>query len=340
MFFRTNSFTLNSPLFLSLSTPETMGNNETEVGGTLPQRMSSCLATMDLFLQQPHPVLASMVLAEKQKSSDSGSQVSLVDAVANILGIKDASTVNPNVSLADLGMDSLMGTEIKQTLERNYDLMLSAQDIRMLNFAKLVDLSSGASGDSSATVAAAAAAATPEEQMSPERLMYQVVESELVPKEELVKLSSASAKGNAVFMIHAIEGSVEPLRSLASEIGQTVYGLQCTSSTPINSMSELAGRYIQHIRSVQASGPYNLLGYSYGACVAFEMGLQLEKLGESVKLTLLDGAPEFVKSHSKMMSNQVAPGSNILADGVQKALAFFGAQFNSKANLTEVRCAA
>lgn len=65
---------------------ETMGDNETVVGGTLPQRMSSCLATMDKFLQQPHAVLASMVVAEKRRSGGSGNQISLLEAVGNILG--------------------------------------------------------------------------------------------------------------------------------------------------------------------------------------------------------------------------------------------------------------
>ena len=120
-----------------------MGNNDTEVGGTLPQRMSSCLSTMDTFLQQPHPVLASMVLAEKNKGSDSQNQVGLLEAVGNILGIKDVKSVNPNNSLADLGMDSLMGTEIKQTLERSYDIVLSPQEIRGLTFGKLKEFASG-----------------------------------------------------------------------------------------------------------------------------------------------------------------------------------------------------
>lgn len=62
-----------------------MGGNDTVVGGTLPQRMPSCLATIDNFLQQPDPVLASLVLAEKQKGKADGT-VSVIDAVANILG--------------------------------------------------------------------------------------------------------------------------------------------------------------------------------------------------------------------------------------------------------------
>jgi fatty acid synthase len=63
-----------------------------------------------------------------------------------LLGIKDVNTVNAQSTLADLGMDSLMVAEIKQTLERNYDLVLSTQEIRSLTFARLVELSSGSGG--------------------------------------------------------------------------------------------------------------------------------------------------------------------------------------------------
>lgn len=97
---------------------ETMGDNDTEVSGTLPQHISSCLATMDIFLQQPHPVLVSSILAEKHKLDD-GNKTDLIATIANILGVKDVNSINPNNNLADLGMDSLMGTEIKQTLERS-----------------------------------------------------------------------------------------------------------------------------------------------------------------------------------------------------------------------------
>lgn len=114
---------------------ESLGDNDTVIGGTLPQRMASCLATMDLFMQQPHAVLASMVCAEKRKETGGG--VTLVKCVANILGLKDLKNVPDQASLADLGMDSLMGAEIKQTLERNYDVVLGLPEIRQLTFGKL-----------------------------------------------------------------------------------------------------------------------------------------------------------------------------------------------------------
>lgn len=64
------------------------GNNESEVGGTKPQRLVSCLQAFDHFLQQPNPVLASMLLADKRGGGGGAGAggVSLVQAVANILG--------------------------------------------------------------------------------------------------------------------------------------------------------------------------------------------------------------------------------------------------------------
>ncbi|GAB0087210.1 Fatty acid synthase [Sergentomyia squamirostris] len=119
---------------------EQLGDNETVIRGTLPQRMASCLQTMDLFMQQPHPVLASMVVAEKMTVDSSSSSTSLVTCIANIFDFKDLKKINDDLTLADLGMDSIMRSEIEQTLVRNYDMVLNAQEIRQLTFGKLKSL--------------------------------------------------------------------------------------------------------------------------------------------------------------------------------------------------------
>jgi len=49
--------------------------------------------------------------------------------------------ISQNSSLAELGMDSMMTVEVKQTLEREFDLFLTAQEIRSLTFAKLIKMS-------------------------------------------------------------------------------------------------------------------------------------------------------------------------------------------------------
>lgn len=64
-----------------------MGNREVVVGGTIPQQISSCLEVLDIFLNQPHPVMSSFVLAEKVSvKNEGGNQPDLVEAVAHILG--------------------------------------------------------------------------------------------------------------------------------------------------------------------------------------------------------------------------------------------------------------
>lgn len=43
-------------------------------------------------------------------------------------------------TLAELGMDSMMAVEIKQSLEREFEIFLTAQDIRTLSFSRFLIL--------------------------------------------------------------------------------------------------------------------------------------------------------------------------------------------------------
>lgn len=108
-------------------------DKEIAIGGTLQQKISSCLKLMDTLMLQDHSIVASMIVAEKVGGS--GNQ-NIIEAIATILGILDAKAVSPHTTLAELGMDSMMGVEVKQTLERDYDIAVTAQDLRTLTFAK------------------------------------------------------------------------------------------------------------------------------------------------------------------------------------------------------------
>lgn len=55
-------------------------------------------------------------------------------------GIKDVKTVRNRTPLSEIGMDSMMAIEIKQTLERDFDVYLTPENIRNLTFAKLYDM--------------------------------------------------------------------------------------------------------------------------------------------------------------------------------------------------------
>lgn len=50
------------------------------------------------------------------------------------------NSLNVDASLADLGLDSLMGVEIRQILERDYDIVMAMREIRQLTINKLREL--------------------------------------------------------------------------------------------------------------------------------------------------------------------------------------------------------
>ena len=236
------------------------GDNDTVIGGSLPQRMTSCLAVIDTLLNQPHPVVSSFVQAERKvKGADDANKGNLVQSIANILGVQDVASVGADTSLGDLGLDSLMGVEVKQTLERDYDIVMSMKDIRALTINKLQEIAGGSGSQSTDS--------------SSQLQRFDL--AQLMPTEPLVKMNKTEGTKN-LFMIHPIEGGVASLRPLASLLGWSVHGLQCTADVPHNSIPALAAHYLQLIRSVQPSGPIHLAGYSFGAVVAFEMSLQLE----------------------------------------------------------------
>lgn len=113
-----------------------------EIAGTLPQRISSCLNALDILLTSREAVVSSMVLAEKLNGDGSQeSKATLILCVLKIMGIRDIKTISPYATLAELGMDSLMSVEIKQILEREYEVFLTSQELRLMTFGKFQDLS-------------------------------------------------------------------------------------------------------------------------------------------------------------------------------------------------------
>lgn len=107
-----------------------------------------------------------------------------------------------------------------------------------------------------------------------------------------------------VFMWPGLGGYPMNLRPLAEKIaghrfrcyGVQTYGLNVGEELDPD-ITSMARRDIEAIRRIKPSGPYNLIGYSFGARVAFEVAHQLEAAGEVVTRLIL-----------------LAPGSPILAE--------------------------
>ena len=109
-------------------------------------------------------------------------------------GITDPSTVHTDTTLAELGLDSLMGVEVKQTLERDYDLSLSMKEIRHLTVTKLHDIAGGDGHKHSG-----------EKLGDSSRVEEEVITRKLVATEALVKLNKCEGDPT-IYFVHPIEG--------------------------------------------------------------------------------------------------------------------------------------
>ncbi|MBD2020581.1 amino acid adenylation domain-containing protein [Leptolyngbya sp. FACHB-36] len=125
-----------------------------------------------------------------------------------------------------------------------------------------------------------------------------------------VMLQAGTAASPPLFCIHVLGRGMKFYRPVLQYLNpqQAVYGLSTNLTgelLPSNSVEDLAAHYLQQIQTIQPTGPYYLIGVSFGGVVAFEIAQQLLKQNQSVEfLGLLDTyAPGAVRSLS--MSQQV-----------------------------------
>ncbi|MGY0055243.1 non-ribosomal peptide synthase/polyketide synthase [Streptomyces sp. LZ34] len=116
----------------------------------------------------------------------------------------------------------------------------------------------------------------------------------------LAMLMPLRAEGSRppLFCVHPASGLSWGYVGMLQHLGpdQPVYGLQARgiaeeSDLPA-SLEEMARDYVEQIRTVQPSGPYRILGWSFGALAAYAVATILQEQGESISLlALLDGYP-------------------------------------------------
>ncbi|MES0101378.1 amino acid adenylation domain-containing protein [Mesorhizobium sp. M0019] len=147
------------------------------------------------------------------------------------------------------------------------------------------------------------------EQLTGERLAFSLLLEHQTPRGLAIALSRTrrSALPNALvpiqtggsrtplFCPHPFGGHVLLYTHLAKALGteQPLFGLQARGlngeAKPHLNIAEMAGEYIEAIKSVQPRGPYQLVGLSMGGSIAWEMACQLRDAGDEIAiLGLLD----------------------------------------------------
>ncbi|XP_046963779.1 fatty acid synthase-like [Vanessa cardui] len=268
-----------------------------EIGGTLQQRISSCLLSLDKFLKQDAVIVSSIVVAEK-RIGGSGCD-SVVDAVAQIMGIKDLKTVSQQVALAELGMDSMMAVEIKQTLEREFEIFLTAQDIRTLTFARLEELT-----------AQRATSSSPKSVILDEtaglKVLMRNFGDETMASKPFIHMPSMVSDGSEsdmsvddkesiMFMLPGIEGCAAGMTTLCRRLKIKICALQYGNEEKRDTLENLVNRLHKTVTSkLKPGSPYVLLGYSFGTLPMLKLASILESEGHNGTVFCIDGSPDFL----------------------------------------------
>ena len=405
---------------------ENLGGNNVVIGGTIPQRIPSCLATLSKLLCSPFSICLS-VLPVSRGSDGMGEKGDLVEAIMHVLGIKDPSKVSEQATLGELGLDSLMAVEIRQYIEREYELTLNIQEIRSLTIARIRDISENEKPTSNSANRAEEAAGAesnlveaqnygnqsksksrstvknlPIAQVNGEvgAILDKEMISSFIPKLELpssdycrlnfkhlAKIqeggrktnglsngNSCAAKpsGRPIFFIPPIHGEFDKLELVCSNIKRPCIGLNWTRKLGrVRSIEEAVEVYLKLLQrfdwanefGVPASGDgsaskgervVDLVGYSYGATIAFELMLAIHRLqrrlarrlenglkatihhGASLRagrLVLLDGSPKQIELGSQYLGNLTRRKPLKLADKVDELLMVYIVAHTRKRNI-------
>lgn len=104
----------------------------------------------------------------------------------------------------------------------------------------------------------------------------------------LVKIKDGDPN-KVLYFIHGVGLNPIEINTLIQNMDeyQTIWGLQSpavvdSTIAPLTNLEEIANYYISQIKSAGLTGPYNLMGNSFGGLIAFEMANQLIKAGERV----------------------------------------------------------
>jgi nonribosomal peptide synthetase DhbF len=115
---------------------------------------------------------------------------------------------------------------------------------------------------------------------------------------ELLLPIRANGRSAPLFCIHPAGGLSWAYAGLRRHISANhpIYGLQAPNfalkNAFPNTLDEMADMYLSAIRQLQTSGPYNLLGWSFGGLVAHALACRLQNAGEQISLlALLDSYP-------------------------------------------------
>jgi len=279
-----------------------LANMDKDIGGTLPQPISSCLEVLDVLLTSKDSIVSSTVVADRYLEDFRKGNV--IDIILNIMVIRDKKSISMDSTLTQLGIDSLTGVEIQQIIEREFDVSLTSQELRSLTLSQLEKRISSKNSENS-NVNNVSDDMEKIEWMK--LLMEGVVDSDtlnLISPETLVKVNDVEYfEGTKLLVIPGFFGFAANIyRTLVKELEYPAYILQLSNTSECKQIDEIVESLTPIILDFYKNTEYFILiGHSFGSLLALKIAKILEDEGKSGQIIQLDGSPQFIHRFARKM---------------------------------------
>ncbi|XP_070507532.1 fatty acid synthase-like [Chironomus tepperi] len=272
-------------------------NVNLNIGGTLPQTISSCLDVIDALVTSDEPIVSSIIVAKSQFGD--GKKGNFIETMLNILGISDKKSLSMDTPLSKLGIDSLIAVEIQQVLERDYDILYSAQELRSLTLRELEKRvqTKGSTTDD-----------VKKETVDIANLMISQLGDEMTKDKIVVAIPSrVEDKQVKALIIPGFEGmSNDMLSSIGKKLQCPAYILQLSKSYDATTLQDILSIIWNDIIDLFSENEkFLIIGYSFGSLIALKIANILESLDKTGNLVMIDGSPHFVKKLAENLLSDV-----------------------------------
>jgi fatty acid synthase len=188
-------------------------------------------------------------------------------------------------------MDSLIAVEIRQVLERDYDKIMTNEEIRKIKVKELKALSIELAAQSDLKNLAT----------GEDDLHHALKLSMFASDEPFELLNPNSTSGRPAFFFPPIDGAYLATKKLVENVSRPFMRCNWTHECDqMETIEKLASHYIQQIEeSYPDVTSYDLIGYSFGTLIALEIAAQLESRKEKNPvnhITIFDGSPKSLRA--------------------------------------------